>query len=154
MEAQFSWKTKLFSNRFEISRNNVIAGELKKEGWSRKVHGELNGRKVLFETKGVFKHETKIIDMVDNSTIGRIEFHNWKAKATVFYQNKEYQWQYDNFFRSKWSLNNENGVLIKFQSHAFKGNIIAYTKDEILILTGFFIRNFIKQKSAEIAAAT
>jgi hypothetical protein len=154
METQLSWKTKLFTNRFVIYRQDIIAGDLKKEGWSRKVKGELNDRKIMFITNGVFKYETQIINLQDNSIIGKVKYHKWKAKATVQYDDKEYSWQFDNFFRSKWSVGNENGSLIKFHSRGFKGTIISYSRDEILILTGFFIRNFLKQKSAEIAAAS
>jgi len=154
MEIQFTWKTRLFSNRFEVFSNDTLAGELKKEGWSRKVAGELHNRKIMFETKGFFRQETTIIDMNDGSVLGQVKFHSWKSKSAVICRNKEYQWQFDNFFRSKWSLSNENGILIKYQSHGFKGEITSYVDDAVLILAGFFIRNFLKQKSAEIAAAT
>jgi hypothetical protein len=87
-------------------------------------------------------------------TIGNIKFTNWKAKSTISYQNKEYKCKFDNFLRSKWSVSDENGVIIRYHSKAFTGIIVSYTRDEILILTGFFIRNFLKQRSAEIAAST
>jgi len=154
METQYSWKTKLFSNRFEIYRHETLTGQLRKEGWSRRVRGELNDRKTLFETKGVFKFTTDIINLQNNSIVGQVKYHKWKAKSTIIYDEREYQWQFDNFFRSKWSISNENGNLIKFHSRGFKGSIISYTKDDILILTGFFIRNFMKQRSAQIAAAS
>ncbi len=154
METQYSWKTKLFSNRFEIYRHETLTGQLRKEGWSRRVRGELNDRKILFETKGVFKFTTDIINLQNNSIVGQVKYHKWKAKSTIIYDEREYQCQFDNFFRSKWSISNENGNLIKFHSRGFKGSIISYTKDDILILTGFFIRNFMKQRSAQIAAAS
>lgn len=154
METQYSWKTKLFSKRFEIYRRETLAGELRKEGWSRRVNGELNGRKIMFETKGFFNCTTQIINLQDNSVAGQVIYHKWKAKSTIVYDDREYQWQFDNFFRSKWSIGNENGNLIKFHSNGFKGSIISYSKDDILILAGFFIRNYIKQRSAKIAAAT
>jgi hypothetical protein len=154
MEILYTWKTKLFSKRFEIYQHDMLVGELKKEGWSRKVSGELNSRRIVFDTRGVFKYETGIIDPQGDITIGQVKYTNWKAKSTIFYQNKEYQWRFDNFLRSKWSVNNENGALIKYHSHAFTGAITSYTRDEILILIGFFIRNFLKQRSAEIAAAS
>jgi len=154
MEIQFTWKTKLFSNRFEILKDDFLTGELKKEGWSRKVKGELNNRKIMFETKGFFKQETNIIDLNDSSVLGQVKFHNWKSKSAVIRRDIVYQWQFDNFFRSKWSLRNGDEILIKYQSHGFKGEITSYINDEVLILAGFFIRNFLKQKSAEIAAAT
>jgi hypothetical protein len=154
MKTQLCWKTKLFRNSFEIYKDNILTGKLRKENWSWKVKGELNERQIKFETKGFFRHKTQIINIDDNFEIGQVNYHKWKAKSTIEYNNKEYKWQFDNFFRTRWSVSNENGVLIKYHSHGFNGTIISYTKDEILILTGLFIRNFLKQKSAEIAAAS
>jgi hypothetical protein len=154
MEIQYNWKTKLFSRKFDIYQHEILKGELYKESWSRKVNGELNVRRVMFETKGIFKYETTIIDLQGEMTIGSIKFTNWKARSTILYQNKEYKWQFNNFLRSKWSVNDENGAIIRYHSHAFTGIISSYTRDEILILSGFYIRNFLKQRSAEIAAAT
>lgn len=154
MEIQYSWKTKLFSKKFEILQNEIVKGELYKEAFRRKVTGELNTRRVLFETKGIFKFETRIIDMQGDITLGQVNYTSWKAKSTITYQDKEYQWRFDNMLRSKWSISNENGVLIKYHSHAFTGIIVSYTRDEILILTGLYIRNFLKQRSADIAAAS
>ena len=154
MELQFNWKTKMFSNRFEIYQNDILKGELYKGGWSRKVVGELNTRRIIFETRGVFKLDTQIIDTQGEMTIGQIKYTGWKAKSTILYQDKEYKWQFDNFLRSRWSINNENGPVIKYHSNAFNGIITSYIRDEILILTGFYIRNFLKQRSSDIAAAS
>jgi len=154
MEIQFNWKTKMFSNRFEIYQNDILKGELYKGGWSRKVVGELNTRRIIFETRGVFKYDTQIIDTQGEMTIGQIKYTSWKAKSTILYQNKEYRWQFDNFLRSRWSISNENGPVIKYHSNAFNGIITSYIRDEILILTGFYIRNFLKQRSSDIAAAS
>jgi hypothetical protein len=154
MEIQYNWKTKMFSNRFEIYQNDILKGELYKGGWSRKVIGELNTRRIIFETRGLFKYDTQIIDAQGEMTIGQIKYTSWKAKSTILYQNKEYKWQFDNFMRSRWSISNENGPVIKYHSNAFSGIITSYIRDEILILTGFYIRNFLKQRSSEIAAAS
>jgi hypothetical protein len=154
MEIQYNWKTRLFSNRFEIYQNDILKGELYKGGWSRKVIGELNTRRIIFETRGLFKYDTQIIDAQGEMTIGQIKYTSWKAKSTILYQNKEYKWQFDNFLRSRWSISNENGPVIKYHSNAFSGIITSYIRDEILILTGFYIRNFLKQRSSEIAAAS
>jgi hypothetical protein len=154
MEIQYNWKTKMFSNRFEIYQNDILKGELYKGGWSRKVIGELNARRIIFETRGLFKYDTQIIDAQGEMTIGQIKYTSWKAKSTILYQNKEYKWQFDNFLRSRWSISNENGPVIKYHSNAFSGIITSYKRDEILILTGFYIRNFLKQRSSEIAAAS
>jgi hypothetical protein len=154
MEQYYNWKTKLFSKKFEIYQYDILKGEISKENWSRKVMGELNVRRVMFETKGVFKLDTVIIDLQGEIETGKVSFSGIRNKATILYQNKEYKWQYDNLLRSKWSVSDDNGAIIRYHSNAFTGIITSYTRDEVLILTGFFIRNFLKQSSAAIAAAS
>jgi hypothetical protein len=154
MEAHLTWKTKLFSKKYEIYRQDNLIGDLAKGGWARKINGEINVKKVIFVTIGFFKRETKIMDFDEISTLGTINYSPWKSKSTINYMNKEYKWQFDNFLRTKWSLGNENGPVIKYHSQGFRGIIDTYTDDEVLILTGFFIRNFQKQKSTEHAAAS
>lgn len=154
MEQYYNWKTKLFSKKFEIYQHDILRGEICKENWSRKVNGELNVRRVMFETKGVFKNETAIIDLQGDIEQGKVSFSGLRSRATILYQDKEYKWQYDNLIRSKWSVSDGNGAIIRYHSNAFTGIITSYTRDEILILTGFFIRNFLKQRSAAVAAAS
>ena len=154
MEIRYNWKTRLFSKRFDIYQHEILKGELNKEIWSRKVNGELNARRILFETKGVFKHKTKIIDLQGDIKIGEIDFSLRKSGTVIYYQNKRYMWQFDNLLRSKWNISDENGTIIRYHSNAFTGLIVSFTRDEILILTGFFIRNFLKQRLAELTITT
>jgi hypothetical protein len=153
METQFKWKTKLFRTNYEISRYEEIAGELKNIGWKRKSAGELNGKKVLFEIKGFFDKDFLISNPDDNSLIGKIVFNTWRTKATITIHEKDYFWHYDNFFHSKWSISNENGNLVKYESHFKNGDINSYTDDSLLILTGLYIRDYLQQRAAASAAA-
>jgi len=114
MEQRFNWKTKLFSKKFEIYQHDSLKGEIFKENWSRKVTGELNARRVRFETKGFFKNETSIIDLQGEIGAGKVIFAGIISKATIIYQNREYKWQFDNFLRSKWSVNDENGAIVRY----------------------------------------
>ena len=154
MVTQFTWKTKAFSRRFEIYQYTSKVGELRKVSLSRKTDGEMNGEKFVFKNKGFIKQETLITNPDNDSVLGTISFKTFKSKATILYNDKEYIWQFDNFFRTKWSVSNENGPLIKYHSRNFNGTIDSFTSDELLVLTGFFIRNYKKQKSSEAAAAS
>jgi hypothetical protein len=152
MEAQYTWTTKLFSRTFEIYRDEIKVGSLTKEGWSKKSTGRLNSREIMFVTKGFFSHETQIVDIQTEASLGNILHSPWKRKSIISLSDKEYSWQLDNFFGTKWSLANENGAIVRYQSHGFNGTIDAGTDDEILILSGFFIRNYLKQQSAEASS--
>lgn len=153
METKLDWKTGLFQGKFEIYKNGIKIGELSKGNWKRKVAAALNNRNFQFVTKGFFGRNTVVIDLISNSEEASIEYSAWKSEASVNYQSKIYDWHFDNFFRTKWSLGNENGVLIKYASDLLKGTINSYTGDELLIISGFFIRNFFRQRSAGIASA-
>ena len=153
METQFTWKNKFFSNIYDISRYENVAGELKSIGWKRKSIGELNGKKVLFEIKGFFDKNFLIFNPDDNSLIGKIVFNTWRTKATITILEKAYTWQYDNLFHSKWSISNENCNLVKYESHFKNGDINSYTNDEILILSGLYIREYLQQRAAASASA-
>jgi len=151
MEIRYHWKTKFFSRKFEIFQNEILKGELFKAGLSRKVTGELNAKRFQFETKGIFKNETTITDLQRHTGAGKILI-TWKKNSTVIvYNGKEYKWKFENFLCSRWSLSDDRRVLIKYHSTAFSGMIESYTGDELLILSGFFIRNFVRQRQNQSA---
>jgi len=154
MEINLEWKTTLFSPVFGIYRDGMAVGEISKGNWTRKVAAELNLKKIVFEVKGVFRSKALIIDTNDDSTVGSIDFSGWKSNAAINYREKLYKWHFDNFFRTRWSILDGETVLVKYHSGALSGTISSMTGDEILILTGFFIRNLIRQRSAGIAAST
>lgn len=154
METHYTWKTKFFRNKYEIFQYEMLAGELTGSGWKRKSAGELKEKKALFEVRGFFKQQYMIIDPVDNSPVGDIVFNNWRSKAVITLQNKSYNFQFDSFFHRRWSISNESGFLIKYESGFRNGSIISYTGDEILILTGLYIRDFIRKRAAAAAAAS
>ncbi len=154
MEVYYTWKTKLFRNLYEIYQNEQAAGELKSSGWKRRAAGELKGKKIEFEIKGFFKPEFLIINPEDNSVTGTIKFNTWKTKATIDSDNRTYQWQFDNFFHTKWSISNENGNIVKYHALFKHSEITSYTNDELLILTGLYIRDYLNQRAASAAAAS
>jgi hypothetical protein len=154
METQFKWKAKFFNNKYEIFQYDNIAGTLSGSGWKRTSSGDMRGKKVQFENKGFFKQEFLITDPISSSVLGNIVFNTWRTKATITLQNKVYNFQFENFFHSKWSITNENGNLIRYHAQLKQGDIISYTDNETLILTGLYIRDYLLQRAASASAAT
>ncbi len=146
MEIRYHWKTKFFSKKFDIYWNEILRGELFKEHLSRRVRGELNTKRYQFEAKGFLKREILITDQQKHVETGRIQISWRRSDAVISYMEKEYKWKFENFICSRWSLSDDMRVLIKYHSSAFSGLIESYTEDELLILSGFFIRNFIRKR--------
>jgi hypothetical protein len=153
METHYTWKTKLFSRRFDIYDYDVQTGWLEKERWSRKALGEINGFKVMFFTKGFFKQTAQIINAQDDTEIGEIAFNFWRYRAAIKLNYKDYNFRFNNFFMTRWSIGSEDEVIINYQSKAFTGTIDSYSDNSILALSGLYIRNYFKRRQAHSAAA-
>jgi len=154
METNYTWKTRFFSHNYEILQSDNQVGEIRNKAFTRTTEGELNGRRFLFEMKGFFRQQTKIIDLKDNSVMFDVNIGSWRSKASFNYNGKDYTWQYDNFWNTKFSINSENGPVIKYQTYNFGGDIVSYINDEVLILTGLLIKNYFRQRAATAAAAS
>lgn len=152
METHYRWQTKLFSRKFDIYEYDSIVGTLEKERFSRKSVGEMKGFEIMFVAEGFFNRTGQILNNHDHTEIGQIEFNFWKHKAIIHLNEKDYTFSFKNFFMTRWSLNDENSTLIKFKSGAFKGIIDSWSDNPILLLAGFYIRNYFKQRQARAAA--
>jgi len=154
METHYTWKTKFFSTNYQILQFDNQVGEIKNKAFTRTAEGELNGRKLLFEIKGFFRQDTRIIDLKDDSVLFDVNIGAWRSKASFTYNGKAYTWQYDNFWNTKFSINADMGPVIKYQSFNFGGDIVSYNNDEVLILTGLLIKNYFRQRAASAAGAS
>lgn len=153
METSYTWKTRFFRSAFDISKYGEPAGELCSKGWKRKWEGTLNETRVNFEVKGFFDKDFLILNPDDGSKLGNIVFNTWRTKATITLNGKEYNWDYENWWHTKWVISNQNGNLIKYASGFKSGDILSYSEDNILLLTGLFIRDYLQQRAAATAAA-
>lgn len=149
-----SWRKGFFSNTYQFNSNGMQVGFLKLKSWSQKANGKLNDKEYDFKTAGFFKKETIITETSTNSIIGVVSYNLWKSKAMLkLSNNQEYQWQYTNFWHSKWSVSSSNWF-VNYHGSSIKGEINANTSDEMLILAGFYISNFFWQSRAGAIAAT
>ncbi|MCU0455888.1 MAG: hypothetical protein MUE74_06255 [Bacteroidales bacterium] len=154
MESTLTWKTKFFSNTWDIIQYDRSVGEIVNKAFSRSASGTLRGKKLLFEIRGFFKQQTRILEAESESVVAEVAISSWKTKATISYNNHDYTWQHDNFWNTKWSISDVNGALVKYHSRAMGGEITAYTSDEVLIIAGLFIKNYFRQRAAAAAAST
>lgn len=153
MEKLIFWKKGFFSSTYQFYSNDMPIGYLKIGVWSRKTKGILNDKEYDFNTKGFLNQETIIVDTQSNLVLATITYNNWKSKASVkLADGLECSWQYNNFWNSKWTLS-KNLYAINYHGSNLKGEIVAYTPEEFLILAGLFISNHYWQ-SRSAAAAT
>jgi hypothetical protein len=142
MKTRLNWKKEIFTSTYSIYSNNQLIGKLKDKTFSQSASGELNGRKYIFRTKGLFKQHTEILDEAENRVIGEINYNTRMTKASLYINNKEASWKYDNMRNTKWRIFDTEGIEIKYTGTSRKGQIDANTDDELLLLCGLFVTNY------------
>lgn len=141
MKTILNWKKGLLSQTYEVRSGGDSVGFLKNNTWKESAEGELFGNRFSFKSKGFLKKETQIFDE-QNVLIGTITYNSWWTKATIACSNKTVHWQYDNFWNTKWSLQDAGGLKIRFDGSSTKGNIEFDEMDALMILTGLYITNY------------
>lgn len=145
MKTLLHWKQGTFSSTYEIYESENLIGKLKNSTFSQTSNGMIYQKGYLFKTKGFFKQETQIIDAESEQLIATISYNTWMSRAKIQLKDQLIQWKYDNVWQTRWSLFNENGILMKFAGGMSKGTIECEHLDELLVLTGLFVTNYYRQ---------
>ena len=147
METKLNWKKGLFKNIYEIYSDDKKIGYLRDRSLSQSSDGELNGEKYRFKTNGFFKQETLIFYSESDTHIAKIAYNSWMTKARIEYSGTVYKWSLDNFWSTKCSLKSPDGLKIEYTSSCSNGGIESDISNNLLILTGLFVKNYYLQMS-------
>ena len=153
MQNKYYWKKGLFSETYRVYSNDQQIGKLKNKPFSQSAVGEISGKNYTFKTKGFFRQSTLIIDNIDNSVIGEIDYNSWMTKAFLSLKEKKYSWKYDNIWNTKWSIHESDKVLINYKGSSTGGKIDSDTNDDLLMLTGLYVTNYYWQMTLVILMA-
>ena len=153
MKTKLSWKRGAFSTSYRIYSNDRSIGQLQNRSFKQSSDGRINKKRYTFRTKGVFKQETQIMDGDSKKVIGNITYNSMMTKATIALQDRSISWKYDNGLQTRWSLFNEQGILMKFAGRATKGTIECEEVDVLLVLTGLYITNYYQQAMIAVFVA-
>mgnify|MGYP000352320292 CR=1 FL=1 len=153
MKSLLSWKRGVFSSTCRIFSGEETIGELSNSTFKLTSHGVIRNKRYLFKTKGLFKQETQILDEVSDKVLGNITYNSWKSRATIQFTDRTVYWKYDNRWQSKWSLFDDQGILMKFAGGSSKGTIECEEDNDLLVLTGMFVTNYYQQAMIAVLVA-
>jgi len=102
---------------------------------------------------GFFKQRVYIIGHANNSKVGEITFHNWKTEASLSIHDKVYKWKKDNIWNTKWRISGPEGDEIQYKGSFTSGTIHRNTDDDLLLLSGLYVKNYYLQVAIAIFIA-
>jgi len=153
MKTYLNWKRGTFSTTYRIFSGENAIGQLQNQSFKKTALGSIHQKRYTFNTKGVFKQETQILDGDSHKLIGTITYGSMMTRATVRFSDRTVYWKYDNTWQTKWSLFNEKGILMKFSGRATSGTIECDDPDELLVLCGLFVTNYYQQAMIAVFVA-
>ncbi|MCF8307705.1 MAG: hypothetical protein K9I68_01715 [Bacteroidales bacterium] len=153
MQNNIYWKKGILSDTYRVYSEGKQIGELRNKAFSQSSVGEMNGKSYTFKIKGIFKPHTEIIDNVTNTVIGEIAYSNWKTKASLSIHGRKYNWNNDNVWNTKWSINDADKIVMKYKGYSGGGEVETDIHDDLLLLTGVYVINYYRQMTIIIAAA-
>lgn len=135
-----TWNKGLFDSNYQIFTEGEISGNLLFDNWKNEAKGMGLTTNISFKTEGFLTPKTNILNN-KNEIIGVITYESWQTKATINMASGDiFGWSFTNSWLSNWSITDFKEKNISYKSKSGTGTIESTASDEIMLLTGIFIR--------------
>ncbi len=142
MEKKLTWTKGYFDSNYQLFDHGKISGSIHFENWNNDAKGMGLTTNISFKTEGFITPTTHIVND-KNEIIGVIKYESWQTKATITMTSGEvYGWSFTNSWLSNWMITDFKQQRITYKSNSGNGSIESSATDEIMLLTGLFIREF------------
>lgn len=163
LPAKLKWVNAAFSRITQIIDNETVIGDMTREPFSSDVTARLNQTTLRFDVQGFLTKQVNVHDRND-TIIATIELH-FGRKATLHLNGEIYIFKKNGFLSREWSLihdlpgTDQDPEIIHYTTvRTFFKNEGEFTvlesspQNDILILTGLFLRNYFVRRQAKKAA--
>lgn len=147
MSNLLSWKRDVFGRQFRLYSGPDKIGELKQQTWSKITDCEIGNKKYAFVPQGSFtKKEAQIFDAETKESVGAIIFNLWRNGAFINIGGKKYNWNYNSFMHTTWSISENDEEVLFYDGTSQGGDIRNNSDSDLLVMTGLFIKSYFSQK--------
>ncbi|MGY3054074.1 hypothetical protein ACVWYG_002277 [Pedobacter sp. UYEF25] len=142
MNYDFNWNKDAFDSKYQVVSQGMLKYALNFESWHNSAIATTQTGIYLFKTQGFSKAESLLVDN-RNQVLAVISFNLISLNATVKFTNgDEYKFLYRRNWISEWSLNNGTDKQVFYKARTGSGLIKSNSDDELLIMTGLYIREY------------
>ncbi|KQC02173.1 hypothetical protein [Pedobacter sp. Hv1] len=140
MERHLNWTKGLLDSSYQLFEGGEIRHTLFFDIWNNQARAISQQSTYLFKGNGFLNSTTQVFDN-QNNLIGMIQYHTWQNKAIFTLTSGEaYHWTFTNSWYSKWMITDSKTKQINYDADLSSGAIMANTDDEIMLLTGLYIK--------------
>jgi len=141
-EQTLIWNKSIFDSNYQVFGNALLKFSINFSSLRNSAIATTLNEIYLFKSEGYSNPETKILNN-KNETLAIIKYDWLSFKAKIFYPSGEVaDWSYQNSWLSRWSVNDHQNKQIIYNSSTGNGLIHSNTDDELLLVSGLFIREY------------
>ena len=150
MHKELHWKKGAFSNTYKISYHKEFIGSLSTEVFRSNATGQIEEDKYVFKSQGLLSRTIHVFEYISKQKIASIKVSAWGRKAQIKTKDKQYLWNFKNFWQTKWTIADQSKTYISgtHSSLLSKGNLIYRDADNFLILVSIYIIDYLKRRNS------
>ncbi|RYD79501.1 MAG: hypothetical protein EOP55_04605 [Sphingobacteriales bacterium] len=142
MEQTLSWRKGILDSNYQVFGNALLKFSLNFSSLKNSAIATTQQGIYLLKSEGYSNPESKILNN-KNEVLAIIRYEWWSFKAKIiFTSGEEFDWSFQNSWLSRWTLNNHKDKQVIYNSSTGNGLIHSNTDDDLVILSGLFIREY------------
>jgi len=151
MSRFINWKNNWFSGNFQLFVDGVQKGMITFGTWKSDAVSMFEDKNYYFVNEGFWQSKTKVIDRNTNEMVAIITYDSWKSKALISLNTGEqYEWKSTGIWKTQFTVSNYKDAHIMYNSGSNSGAISSDTDNELLIISGLFIKQIYNKRAALI----
>ena len=148
-----NWTSDWFNGNYQLFVDGVQKGALTFEMWWSNAYTSFEDKNFSFQNTGFWQSTTTVTDRKTNEVVAIITYDSWKSKAIISLKSGEqYEWKSINSWRSQFTVSNYKDVNIMYNASSNTGAIATDVDNELLIISGLFIKQIYKKKTVVLIA--
>ncbi|MFC4210186.1 hypothetical protein ACFOWA_03275 [Pedobacter lithocola] len=142
MEQTLNWRKGLFDSNYQVFGNALLKFSINFSSLKNSAIATTQQGIYLLKSEGYSNPETKILNN-KNEVLAVIRYDWLGFKAQIFFTSGEkFDWSFQNSWLSRWTINNHKDKQVIYNSSTGNGLTHSNVDDDLLILTGLFIREY------------
>ena len=142
MEKYYTWNKGIFDSNYQVYEAGQIKSTMFFDAWRKEAKIITQQKSYILKNNGFIDPTTQIYDNM-HQIIGSITYNTWKTKGMVILNSGEqYTFDFTNSWFSTWVITNFKDKKISYDSSTSSGTVMANTDDELMLLTGLYIRAY------------
>ncbi len=142
MEHNLTWTKGMLDSNYQLFNNGQFNSSLLFNSWKNEAQAFGTEQSYHFKTEGFSNPSTKIYDK-ENELIGVISFQSWKTKASISLKSGEqFAFSFSGSWYNSWTITDFKDKQVVYDGSSTSGFVRSNTDDELMILTGLFIKEY------------